>query len=190
MASINIDLNYLDHPKTKRLIGRLGRGAEVLPIRLWIYCGRVHMRDGKLTGYTAPEIEQLLDWWGKAGEAVKALVDVQYLRKIDGGYECHEWDEYQGHIYAYHIRARKGAKAKHAIMRGDDNPASSSASSSHEASVKQCHDSPVHVSSEHPPKAPHGGQGGKRLSRQEREQAERDAAYERLQSAARTEKIA
>ena len=43
----------------------LGRGAEMLPIRLWCYCG-IHPKDnGTLTDFSADDVEAvILKWWG------------------------------------------------------------------------------------------------------------------------------
>ncbi len=81
MPDLNLDLNYFDHPKTKRLIGLLGRGAEVIPIRLWCVCGRLHAESGRLTDYTAQEIESTVEWWGKEGEAEAALLKLNFIAK-------------------------------------------------------------------------------------------------------------
>lgn len=61
MASLNLDMDYFGHPKTKRLVGLLGRGAEVLPLRLWCHVGKYHAQDGRLAGYSPQEIEAIGD---------------------------------------------------------------------------------------------------------------------------------
>lgn len=109
MPYLNLDLDYFDHPKTKRLVGLLGRGADVLPIRLWAYCGKYHAESGRLTGYSPQEIEKLIDWWGKSGEAVEALLKVGFLEDKNG-LQVHDWKEEQGHIHALKIRNKKVAK--------------------------------------------------------------------------------
>ena len=71
MPYLNLDLNYFDHIKTKRLVGLLGRGSEVLPIRLWCACGKHRAESGKLDGYSAQEIESLVEWWGESGPGAR-----------------------------------------------------------------------------------------------------------------------
>ncbi len=112
MPYLNLDLDYFDHPKTRRLIGLLGRGAEVLPLRLWSYCGKFHSDDGSLAGYSPQEIESIVQWWGKAGEATAALLDVGTLEPDVDGYRVHGWTEHQGHIKALRERAVKAARAR------------------------------------------------------------------------------
>jgi len=120
MASLNLELEYFSHPKVIRLICLLGRGAEVLPLRLWAYCGKYHAQDGRLTGYSGQEIEARIEWWGKTGEAIKALIECgQHIGRLgfleslpNGGYQCHDWLEHQGHIIVFKERSRMAAKKR------------------------------------------------------------------------------
>lgn len=90
----------------------LGRGAEVLPIRLWVHCGEFHARDGRLAGYTDAEIERFAGWWGEKGRAIEALCRVGYLVKTGDEYACADWLEHQGHIDALKTRNRNAANAR------------------------------------------------------------------------------
>lgn len=112
MPSLNLDLDFFDHPKTRRLVGLLGRGSEVLLLRLWCYCGRYHFRDGRLAGYSPQEIESICAWWGQAGRAIEAFVRVGFLEAMPDGYLVHDWDQWQGHFAVYHDRAKKAASAR------------------------------------------------------------------------------
>lgn len=112
MSALNLDLNYFDHPKTVRLVGLLGRNAEVLPIRLWCYCGKHHAESGRLTGYLPQEIEAAVQWWGKQGEMIRAMLKVGFLHEIDGGYEVHDWQEHSGHLAAFKERGRHAANER------------------------------------------------------------------------------
>jgi hypothetical protein len=109
MPYLNLDLDYFTHPKTMRLIGLLGRAAEVLPIRLWAYCGKHFAEDGRLTDHSPQEIESLTGWWGKEGAAVEAMLKVGFMKKVKNGYQVHDWKDYQGHIGALKERNRKVA---------------------------------------------------------------------------------
>lgn len=154
MPSLNLDLDFFDHPKTRRLVGLLGRGAEVLPIKLWSYCGKFHAEDGRLAGYSPQEIESIVGWWGKAGDAVAALVRVEFLDELpDGsGYQVHDWLEYQGHIEAFRQRSKKAAAARWSKAR--DAPCSKHATSIAPSITKQ---SPCSAVQCNPPLAPPSG---------------------------------
>jgi hypothetical protein len=119
MPNLNLDLSYFEWPETMRLVGALGRGAEVLPLRLKAYCGRVKSRDGKLSGISARGVEAVMQWWGEPGKAVEVLCrpGVGFLRALEDGYEVMEregvqWADAQGHLELYEERARAGAKAR------------------------------------------------------------------------------
>ena len=119
MPSLNVDLYYFEHPKTKRLIGRLGRGAEVIPLKLWAYCGKLHAETGRLAGYSEAEIESIVEWWGKEGECVKALVELRWLERDAEGFVVHDWLEHEGHLMSFSIRGRAAAKARWGVKNGD-----------------------------------------------------------------------
>lgn len=136
MAYLNVDLDYFDHPKTVRLVGQLGRGADLLPLRLWAYTGKYHAEKGELTGYSPLEIEAAVKWWGQPGRATEALLapflgKPGFLERIEQGFKVHDWDEINGHIAAFKARAKAGAKAKWAkvhaeamLKQSSSNPAS------------------------------------------------------------------
>jgi hypothetical protein len=122
MQDLNLSLSYFTHPKTKRLIGLLGRGAEVLPLKLWAYCGTMHPQDGKLSGYSVQEIESILDWWGEKGKAVSGLLTVRYMDDVDGVLCVHDWLEHQGHLRAFKLKAKKAAEARWSKIYKENAP--------------------------------------------------------------------
>lgn len=117
MAYLNLDLDYFDHPKTVRLVGLLGRGADILPIRLWAYAGKYHAETGDLIGYSPKAIEAAVKWWGQPGLAVEAMVSPfmgkpGFLEQIEQGFKVHDWENVNGHIFALKKKAQAGAKAR------------------------------------------------------------------------------
>lgn len=125
MPYLNLDLNYFTHPKTRRLIGLLGRGSEVLPIRLWCHCGAHHCDAGKLADYSPQEIESIVEWWGKPGEMLQAFLRVGFILKTRGGFEIPGWREYQGHIAAFKAKGKAMADARWKKARDADSNATS-----------------------------------------------------------------
>jgi hypothetical protein len=125
MAALNLDLAFFQHPKTVRLVGRLGKGAEVLLIRLWCHCGVHHSGDGKLSGYSPSEIETTVGWWGKPGEMVAAMIGLRWLEQdSDGDMRVHDWVEHQGHIAAFKAKGRAMAMARwNTASNADSNAA-------------------------------------------------------------------
>lgn len=115
MPSLNLDLTYFSHPKTRRLVGLLGKGSEVLPIQLWCYCGMHHAESGRLAGYSAQEIEAICAWWGKGSEMVAAMLKVGFIEPLEGaegGYQVHGWQEHAGHLAVYQERAKAARQAQ------------------------------------------------------------------------------
>lgn len=112
MAYLNVDLDYFDHPKTLRLVCLLGKGSEVLPIKLWARVGKYHAKDGRLADYSAQEIESLVGWWGPSGKMVEALVKTGFLSHSEEGFYIHDWNEHQGHIWAFQEKGRALARAR------------------------------------------------------------------------------
>lgn len=119
MPYLNLDLNYFDNPKTLRLIGLLGKGSEVLPIKLWCYCGKHHTESGRLVGYSTEEIESVLGWWGESGKMVEAMVKVQFLEIKDDEYFLHDWLEHEGHLAAFKKRAKQAARKRWGKLRSN-----------------------------------------------------------------------
>lgn len=136
MQYLNLDLNYFDHPKTVRLVGLLGRGAEILPVRLWVYAAKYLAETGEFIGFSPQEIESIARWWGKSGEMVDAMIQAQdekglgFLEKTDRGYRLPNWSKINGHISALKERAQAGAKARWDKYRD--------ASGNAKAMLKQC----------------------------------------------------
>jgi hypothetical protein len=123
VPDLNISVDYFDHPKVKRLIGLLGRGAEVLPLKVWAYTAKVRPKDGRLVAHAAQEIESIAGWWGNRGEMVRVMLleGTRFLeRESDGTYVVHDWLEHQGHLAAFHDRAKNAAKIRWQRIRDPD----------------------------------------------------------------------
>ena len=81
MPSLNLDLDFFEHPKVKRLRSLIGSEAEIFLIRLWAYAGIYHARDGFFKDYSSKEIETVVNWSGKSEAMLKAFVNVGFLKK-------------------------------------------------------------------------------------------------------------
>lgn len=106
MPSLNLDLNFFDHPKVKRLRALAGPEAEVYLLRLWSYAGRYHAVDGILKNFSGPEIETIIDWRGEKLAMLQAMLKVGFLEKARNGYKIHDWQEHEGHLIIFRERAR------------------------------------------------------------------------------------
>jgi len=99
VPTINIDLGWPRHRKTKRLIALAGPQAPFCLVTLWCYAGEYHKKDGALGCYTPEEIESLAGWTGKKGKFCQALLDSGYLDS--GTMKLHDWEDHEGHLQVY-----------------------------------------------------------------------------------------
>lgn len=131
VSYLNLDFDFFDHPKTRRLRAILGKGSETLILRLWAHCGKFHPKDGILQGYSLEELEEICGWTGTPGEAIDALVKVEMLEQcssIPGAFQVHDWKEHQGHLEMLKARAKAAAAKRWAKTPNSDA----------QAMLKQC----------------------------------------------------
>jgi hypothetical protein len=116
MPYLNLDVDYLSHPKITRLVAQYGPEAALVPIRLWIHAAKYHARDGILRGYTPVEIVTLTQLSIKNDETVpeilETLVRLKLLDKVGTEYKIHDWEEHAGHLQVFKTRAKSAAKAR------------------------------------------------------------------------------
>jgi hypothetical protein len=130
LPSINLDIDYFNHPKTRRLVGLLGSGAAEYPMRIWCHCARYHFKDGVLADYTPEQLADVCAYQGDARKLLDSLVQVGFLeRNKKGDLVAHDFFREQGHIYAFKVRAKKANRVrwdriraiKQGILAGGDN---------------------------------------------------------------------
>lgn len=88
-----ISLELPRHPKTKKLIRRIGEGGafRLVCLFLWVAGNR---SSGDLEGLTDEDIELAVDWTGEPGAFVAALADVGFLDGAEGTRSVHDWAEH------------------------------------------------------------------------------------------------
>lgn len=110
------------HPKTKKLVRRLGAGAgwSLVCLILW---ARANRPDGDLTGMSAEDIELAADWAGENDALVRELVSVRFLDGVDGEYRLHDWADHQPWSAGSDMRSLKAkwnaVKRHHGIQEAD-----------------------------------------------------------------------
>lgn len=112
MPSLNLDLNFFDHPKVKRLRASIGPEAEIYLIRIWAYAGRYHPDDGILRDFTALEIERLAEWRGEKRAMLQAMLKVGFIEKAGKWHKIHDWQEHEGHLIIFKERAKLAAASR------------------------------------------------------------------------------
>ena len=117
MTYLNLDTRYFDHPKTRRLIGILGRNSDVYPLKLWAYAAEYHEETGDLSSYTDSDLEEICGWRGVKGKLIEVLVEVGFIDRVGDKTQLHNWQEHEGHIAALKERNRANAKSRWAKYR-------------------------------------------------------------------------
>lgn len=88
-----ISVGLPSHPKTKKLIRRVGEAGawRLVCLFLWVAQSR---SDGDLAGMTGEDIELAVDWQGEEGAFIQALLEVGFIDGLDGAYQIHDWHEH------------------------------------------------------------------------------------------------
>ncbi|HBM28040.1 MAG TPA: hypothetical protein DDZ92_03960, partial [Halomonas sp.] len=101
-----ISLELPRHPKTKKLIRRIGEGGafRLVCLFLWVAGNR---SSGDLEGLTDEDIELAVDWTGEPGAFVAALADVGFLDGAEGTRSVHDWAEHNPWAAGAEARSEK-----------------------------------------------------------------------------------
>ena len=93
MIDARISVGLPAHPKTKKLIRRLGEGGawRLVCLFLWVAQSRP---DGDLSGMTGEDIELAADWQGEEGAFIKTLIEVGFVEGEEGAHSIHDWQEH------------------------------------------------------------------------------------------------
>lgn len=119
MTDARISTGLPSHPKTRKLIRRLGpeSGWSLVCLFLWTADNR---HDGDLSGLSGEDIELAADWSGDPGVFIAALCEVRFLDGQDGGYTVHDWATHNPWAASY--GKRKDAAVHAARMRWASAP--------------------------------------------------------------------
>lgn len=138
-----VDVDYCDHPKVQALIAKLGKRADVFPLRLWFWCAKF-AKSGVIPGGT-PVIENACRWDGRPGQLHAALIEVGLLEQ--DGITIHDWMDHAGRkVVAYE---NKKCKQRRAYSQNSSNINAQTTEAECRNSANQNDDS-VGNSSNHP----------------------------------------
>lgn len=106
MDDARLAVGFPGHPKTKKLIRRVGEAGafRLVCLILWAAANRP---SGDLAGMTAEDIELAADWRGEADAFVVALLAVGFLEGEEGAYRLHDWAEHQPWAAGADLRSAK-----------------------------------------------------------------------------------
>jgi len=109
---MRLDLNFVDHPKVKRLIRKAGYEGFYGLIRLFSMAGRLYT-NGVFTGCHKEDLDDLADWRGE-GSLTDCLLEVGFLKEKNGTFEINDWEEHQPWLAGAEKRSEKAKKAANA----------------------------------------------------------------------------
>lgn len=115
-SDMRIDLDFVEHPKTRRLIRMVGYEGFYCLMKLFAVTAKVFPK-GELTGCDEHDIEDLADWRGKRGKFFSALSEPNFafIEQAGGNWRIHDWHVHQPWIYNSKERseiARQNAKKR------------------------------------------------------------------------------
>ncbi|MBT9462541.1 hypothetical protein [Hydrogenophaga sp.] len=121
-ADARISTGLPSHPKTKKLIRRLGPagGWGLVCLFLWAASNR---SDGDLSGMTDEDIELAADWGGADGAFIGELAKVRFLDGEVGTRAIHDWAEHNPWAAGAKMRSQKAqwnaAKRHHGVAEAN-----------------------------------------------------------------------
>lgn len=109
MAWVEIHDNLPDHHKVIDLSGLLKVDKDAVVgklIRLWTWALNCR-EDGFIRTKDAPTLADVMRLKGRPERIIKAMVDVQLLDPVDGGWRIHDWEEHVEMLRAKREQRRK-----------------------------------------------------------------------------------
>lgn len=106
MADARIQTSLPTHPKTKKLIRRLGAGGAWHLVRLFLWAAE-NRTDGDLSGLSDEDLELAVDFEGEEGLFVQTLVSVGFLDGDAGARRIHDWAEHNPWAAGAEARSEK-----------------------------------------------------------------------------------
>ena len=109
-TDFRVAVSFTQHPKTKKLIRKLGYKAFYSLINLWSFVS-MNKPDGIMTNMDVDDIEIASDWNGECSKFVLALLEHKFIDKIDGVYNIHDWKDHNGYAFYSPQRSEKAKNA-------------------------------------------------------------------------------
>lgn len=109
VTDIRISTKQPNHPKTRRLIARLGYKGYWHLMQFYC-CVAVNKPDGRLP-LDPEEVEMLASWDGEPGEFCRALTNLKLIDKKPSAYVIHDWKQHNPWVATQEQRSAKAKKA-------------------------------------------------------------------------------
>lgn len=106
MTDARLDTGFQRHPKTRRLVKRLGLPGAWSLLGLWLWATE-NRSTGDLAGLSAEDLELAADWQGENGLLVSVLEDVGFLDGDAGSWRLHDWERRNPWVAGAESRSEK-----------------------------------------------------------------------------------
>lgn len=104
-------VDFLEHPKTIKLISQLEAVGVVSLLRLWGFAAKYRPR-GQFNNMTDADIELAARWNGEPMAFITALLEIGFLSKQKNGrYSLHNWKERNSFAYYSPERVKRAKKS-------------------------------------------------------------------------------
>lgn len=106
---MRVETDFVDHPKVLRLAAVLATSeaeAGWYVMRAWSWLSRF-CPTGQLRDIDGTALESACKWRGTPGELVTSFARVEWLERVSGGWEAHDWTEHQGKVAANAAKERE-----------------------------------------------------------------------------------
>ena len=115
---MRIDVDFVDHIKTKRLIRKLGFEGFYSLVSLFSIAAKMYSK-GYLTGCTEADIEEFAKWDGEPGLFIETIMDLSmlFLEKDGETYHIHDWQEHQGWVFRSKERSEQCREAAYELHK-------------------------------------------------------------------------
>lgn len=101
-----LSVGLASHPKTKKLIRRLGTDAAWRLVCLFLWCA-ANRSNGSLAGMSDEDIELTVDWAGEEGAFAATLREVGFLDGDEYFSSIHDWEEHNPWAAGSEARSEK-----------------------------------------------------------------------------------
>jgi len=135
-TDIRIACTWPTHPKTKKLIRRIGADGAFSLLALWAFAAQYHPK-GTLKRMDAEDIALAASWDNEPKDFVSALLDVGFLDEGEAGvYSLHDWADHQPYVVHAEARSQRSRAAANARWgKAEDADRMPSACRPHAASM-------------------------------------------------------
>lgn len=117
MANLNLDVDFMSHPKVWRLIREAGFAGIGWLIAIWCHCAKHHPESGDITDEVeSGQIDAILQVQDAQNTCILQLVRTGFLdtysRRGRKFFRVHSWDSHQGHLLKWKQRGKLNAEKR------------------------------------------------------------------------------